>query len=100
MGATDLNPLGRHINFNATVSNTYPGSTAPQVDCSGNGFTARRVVIENLDSTNSVIFSLDGTNQWYKLGPGKGLMLDGVKIDKMWIKSSAGSPEAQVLAYA
>lgn len=79
-----------HDNYNApgvAVTKTFPAKT--------NFF-----LVENMDSTNSVLVSFDAGVTFKTIGPGKSLSVDidgSSPITSYQVKSSAGTPATQCL---
>jgi hypothetical protein len=55
------------------------------------------ILIENMDSTDSVLVSFDSGVSFKTLGPGKALSLDCDSMKSYDVKSSAGTPAVEAL---
>lgn len=86
-----------------TTTTSYPAANAPSFDCSSE-FRPRKIRIANADATNRVLFSFDGTTDHGELlngsGPGSCIDLEFTAATKIWLKGSAGTPRAFVIAEA
>jgi len=65
------------------------------------GFVAKNIIlVNNVDSTEDIQFSWDGTNLAGELAIGEPLTLSGIDTGQIWVKSASGGMTYRIWAWA